>query len=233
MKNRKITKVAILGSGVMGSRIACHFANIGVQVLLLDIVPKELNEKEKKKGLDENHPLFRNRIVNDSLTFAVKSNPSPLYNKKKASLIKTGNFTDNMKDIADCDWTIEVVIENLDIKKSVFSEVEKFRKPGSLITSNTSGIPIHMMLDGRSDDFKKHFCGTHFFNPPRYLKLLEIIPTPSTDQGVVDFLMHYGDLFLGKTTVLCKDTPAFIANRIGVFWNHESFPLGERHGSYS
>jgi 3-hydroxyacyl-CoA dehydrogenase len=217
MKNRKITKVAILGSGVMGSRIACHFANIGVQVLLLDIVPKELNEKEKKKGLDENHPLFRNRIVNDSLTFAVKSNPSPLYNKKKSSLIKTGNFTDNMKDIADCDWTIEVVIENLDIKKSVFSEVEKFRKPGSLITSNTSGIPIHMMLDGRSDDFKKHFCGTHFFNPPRYLKLLEIIPTPSTDQGVVDFLMHYGDLFLGKTTVLCKDTPAFIANRIGVF----------------
>lgn len=222
MKNTKITKVAILGSGVMGSRIACHFANIGVQVLLLDIVPKEINEKEKKKGLDENHPMFRNRIVNDSLTFAIKSNPSPLYNKKKASLIKTGNFTDNMKDIADCDWTIEVVIENLDIKKSVFSEVEKFRKPGSLITSNTSGIPIHMMLDGRSDDFKKHFCGTHFFNPPRYLKLLEIIPTPSTDQSVVDFLMHYGDLFLGKTTVLCKDTPAFIANRIGVFGDRKS-----------
>lgn len=217
MNSRKIKKVAILGSGVMGSRIACHFANIGVEVLLLDIVPRELNDKEKATGMDENHPAFRNRIVNDSLQFAIKSNPSPLYSKKKASLVKTGNFDDNMKDIADCDWTIEVVIENLDIKKKVFDQVEQHRKSGSLITSNTSGIPIHMMLDGRSDDFQKHFCGTHFFNPPRYLKLLEIIPTPKTDQAVVDFLMNYGDLYLGKTTVLCKDTPAFIANRIGVY----------------
>ena len=230
MNTRKIQKVAILGSGVMGSRIACHFANIGVQVLLLDIVPRELNDKEKAKGMDENHPAFRNRIVNDSLTFAIKSNPSPLYSKKKASLIKTGNFEDNMKDIADCDWTIEVVIENLDIKKKVFDQVEQFRKPGSLITSNTSGIPIHMMLDGRSEDFQKHFCGSHFFNPPRYLKLLEIIPTPKTDQSVVDFLMHYGDLYLGKTTVLCKDTPAFIANRIGVYSIMSLFHLVQEMG---
>jgi 3-hydroxyacyl-CoA dehydrogenase len=122
-----------------------------------------------------------------------------------------------MKDIAQCDWVIEVVVERLDIKQKIFEEVEKFRKPGTLVTSNTSGIPIHMMAEGRSEDFKKHFCGTHFFNPPRYLRLLEIIPTPFTDPAIVEFLMSYGDLYLGKTTVLCKDTPAFIANRIGVF----------------
>ena len=133
------------------------------------------------------------------------------------SKITTGNFDDDLKDIADCDWVIEVVIERLDIKQQVFEKVEKFRKPGSLITSNTSGIPIHMMTEGRSDDFVQHFCGTHFFNPPRYLRLLEIIPTPQTSPEVVDFFMEYGDKFLGKETVLCKDTPAFIANRVGVY----------------
>ncbi|RPE12837.1 3-hydroxyacyl-CoA dehydrogenase/enoyl-CoA hydratase family protein [Chitinophaga lutea] len=214
---RRINKVAVLGSGVMGSRIACHFAGVGVKVLLLDIVPKEPNDAEKAKGLTTDHPAVRNRIVNEALQAAIKSNPSPLYTKSAAKHITTGNFTDNMKGIADCDWVIEVVVENLDIKKKVFEQVEQFRKPGTLITSNTSGIPIHLMTEGRSDDFKKHFCGTHFFNPPRYLRLLEIIPTPHTDQAVVDFLMHYGDLILGKTTVLCKDTPAFIANRVGVF----------------
>ncbi len=214
---RKINKVAVLGSGVMGSRIACHFANIGVEVILLDIVPREPNDKEAAKGLTTNDKVVRNRIVNDALTFAIKSNPSPLYNKSEARKIKTGNFDDDLHLISECDWTIEVVVENLDIKKKVFDQVEKHRRPGTLITSNTSGIPIHMMLDGRSEDFQKHFCGTHFFNPPRYLKLLEIIPTPKTDQGIVDFLMNYGDKFLGKTTVLCKDTPAFIANRVGVF----------------
>ena len=206
---RIIKKVAVLGSGVMGSRIACHFAGVGLQVLLLDIQPKDLAEGAK--------PAEKNKIVNDALTAAIKSNPSPVYTKEVIKLIKTGNFTDNMKDIADCDWVIEVVVERLDIKQSVFTEVEKYRKPGTLITSNTSGIPIHMMAEGRSEDFKKHFCGTHFFNPPRYLRLLEIIPTPFTEPAVVDFLMHYGSLQLGKTTVLCKDTPAFIANRIGVF----------------
>lgn len=214
---RRINKVAVLGSGVMGSRIACHFAGVGVKVLLLDIVPKEPNDAEKAKGLTTDHPAVRNRIVNDALQAAIKSNPSPLYTKSAARHITTGNFDDNMKDIAGCDWVIEVVVENLDIKKKVFDQVEQFRKPGTLITSNTSGIPIHLMAEGRSDDFKKHFCGTHFFNPPRYLRLLEIIPTPHTDPAVIDFLMHYGDLVLGKTTVLCKDTPAFIANRVGVF----------------
>lgn len=214
---RTIKKAAVLGSGIMGSRIACHFANIGVEVLLLDIVPKELTDAEKAKGLSLDHPAVRNRIVASSLQTAVKSKPSPLYDKTDASLISTGNFDDDMAKIADVDWIIEVVVENLDIKKIVFNQVEKYRKPGTLITSNTSGIPIHLMLEGRSEDFQKNFCGTHFFNPPRYLKLLEIIPTEKTDPEVVDFFMHYGDLYLGKETVLCKDTPAFIANRIGIY----------------
>lgn len=209
MSKRIIKKVAVLGSGVMGSRIACHFAGIGVQVLLLDIVPKDTPADAKLS--------VRNKIVNDALTAAIKSNPSPVYHKDVVKKITTGNFEDNMKDIACCDWIIEVVVEKLDIKQKVFEQVEQYRKPGTLITSNTSGIPISMMAEGRSDDFKKHFCGTHFFNPPRYLRLLEIIPTPHTDPAVVEFLMNYGDLYLGKTTVLCKDTPAFIANRIGVF----------------
>ncbi|MCC9136432.1 3-hydroxyacyl-CoA dehydrogenase/enoyl-CoA hydratase family protein [Pontibacter silvestris] len=214
---RIIKKVAVLGSGVMGSRIACHFANIGVQVLLLDIVPKELTPEEQAKGLTLENKNVRNRIVNGHLQAAVTSNPSPLYRKSDARLIQTGNFEDNMKDIATADWTIEVVVENLKIKKLVYDQVEQFRKPGTLISSNTSGIPIHLMAEGRSDDFRKHFLGTHFFNPPRYLKLMEIIPTSETDRGVVDFLLHYGDLYLGKTTVLAKDTPAFIANRVGIF----------------
>ena len=214
---RTIKKAAVLGSGIMGSRIACHFANIGVEVLLLDIAPKELTDAEKAKGLSLEHPAVRNRIVDSSLQTAIKSKPSPLYKKDSAKLIKTGNFEDNMSGIADVDWIIEVVVENLDIKKIVFDQVEQHRKPGTLITSNTSGIPIHLMLDGRSEDFQKNFCGTHFFNPPRYLRLLEIIPTPKTDPEVVDFFMHYGDLYLGKETVLCKDTPAFIANRIGIY----------------
>ena len=214
---RTIKKAAVLGSGIMGSRIACHFANIGVEVLLLDIAPKELTDAEKAKGLSLEHPAVRNRIVDSSLQTAIKSKPSPLYKKDAAKLIKTGNFEDNMSGIAEVDWIIEVVVENLDIKKIVFDQVEQHRKPGTLITSNTSGIPIHLMLDGRSEDFQKNFCGTHFFNPPRYLRLLEIIPTPKTDPEVVDFFMHYGDLYLGKETVLCKDTPAFIANRIGIY----------------
>ena len=214
---RAIKKVAVLGSGIMGSRIACHFANIGVEVLLLDILPKDLTPEEQGKGLSLEDKSVRNRIVNTALETAIKSNPSPVFSKKVVTRITTGNFEDNMKDIASCDWTIEVVVERLDIKKTVYDLVEKYRKPGTLITSNTSGIPIHLMAEGRTEDFKSHFCGTHFFNPPRYLRLLEIIPTPDTKQEVVDFLMHYGDKFLGKTTVLCKDTPAFIANRVGVY----------------
>jgi len=201
----------------MGSRIACHFANAGFSVLLLDIVPKELDELDTARGFSRDSKAFRNKIVNSSLQTAIKSNPSPLYSKSFQSRIRTGNFEDDLALINDYDWVIEAVIEKLDIKKSVYTEVEKYRKEGTLITSNTSGIPIHLLTVDRSDDFKRNFCGTHFFNPPRYLKLLEIIPTPDTSSDVVDFLMDFGDLHLGKTTVLCKDTPAFIANRVGVY----------------
>jgi 3-hydroxyacyl-CoA dehydrogenase len=214
---RIIQKVAVLGSGVMGSRIACHFANAGCQVLLLDIVPKTLTETEVKKGLDASHPLVRNRIATEALQTAIKTNPAPLYLKDYAARISTGNFDDDMKRIAECDWVIEAVVENIEIKRSVFTLVEQFRKQGTLITSNTSGIPMNRMVEGRTEDFKKHFCGTHFFNPPRYLRLLEIIPSDETRPEVLSFLMDYGDRFLGKTTVLCKDTPAFIANRVGVY----------------
>jgi 3-hydroxyacyl-CoA dehydrogenase len=206
---RSIKNVVVLGSGVMGSRIACHFAGVGVQVLLLDRVTPGAEESTQ--------PKERNHFVNDSLQTAIKSNPSPLFLSKYASLISTGNFTDDISQISKADWIIEVVVERLDIKKMIYDEVEKYRKPGTLVSSNTSGIPIHLMAEGRSEDFQKHFCGTHFFNPPRYLRLLEIIPTPKTNLSVIDFHMHYGDVFLVKTTVLCKDTPAFIANRVGVF----------------
>ena len=217
MSNRKIKKVTVLGSGIMGSRIACHFANIGVEVLLLDIVPRELNETEKKKGLSVEDSSVRNRIVTEAFTAAIKSTPSPIYSKKYINRVSLGNFDDDLEKIKDSDWVIEVVVERLDIKKSVFEKVEKYRKKGTIISSNTSGIPISSMLEGRSDDFKKHFLGTHFFNPPRYLELLEVIPTAVTDDDLVIFLMDYGKRFLGKKTVLCKDTPAFIANRVGVF----------------
>ena len=206
---RSIKKVVVLGSGVMGARIACHFAGVGVEVLLLDMLTPGTEESKQ--------PKERNKLVNEALQASIKSNPSPLYLAKYAQNISTGNFKDDMSKIATADWIIEVVVERLDIKKIIYDEVEKYRKPGTLISSNTSGIPIHLMAEGRSEDFQKHFCGTHFFNPPRYLRLLEVIPTAKTDPAVIDFHLHYGDVYLGKTTVLCKDTPAFIANRVGVF----------------
>jgi 3-hydroxyacyl-CoA dehydrogenase len=214
---RTIKKVAVLGAGIMGSRIALHFANIGVEVLLLDMVPKEPSEEEKAKGLDLNSPLVRNRVVNSMYQTAVKASPSPIYSQKSLERVKLGNFDDDMVKIKDVDWIIEVVVEKLEIKKIIYDKVEQFRKEGTFITSNTSGIPIHLMAEGRSEDFQKYFCGTHFFNPPRYLQLLEIIPGPKTSPEVIDFLMEYGDLYLGKRTVLCKDTPAFIANRLGIY----------------
>ncbi|WP_298503119.1 3-hydroxyacyl-CoA dehydrogenase/enoyl-CoA hydratase family protein [uncultured Maribacter sp.] len=215
--NKHINKVAVIGSGIMGSGIACHFANIGVEVLLLDIVPRELNDKEKAKGLTLEDKVVRNRLVNNSLTASLKSKPSPIYNQKFASRITTGNLEDDIAKIAKVDWIIEVVVERLDIKKMVFENIEKHRTPGTLISSNTSGIPIKFMSEGRSDDFQKHFCGTHFFNPARYLKLFEIIPGPKTSPEVLEFLNSYGEQFLGKTSVIAKDTPAFIGNRIGIF----------------
>ncbi|HEX5742796.1 MAG TPA: 3-hydroxyacyl-CoA dehydrogenase NAD-binding domain-containing protein [Flavobacteriaceae bacterium] len=217
MEKRRIKKVAIIGSGIMGSGIACHFANIGVEVLLLDIVPRELNDAEKAKGLTLESKAVRNRLVNESLTASLKSKPSPIYDQKFASRISTGNIEDDLSKIKDVDWIIEVVVERLDIKKQVFDNIEKYRKPGTLITSNTSGIPIQFMNEGRSEDFQKHFAVTHFFNPPRYLKLFEVVPGPNCKAEVTDFLMMYGEKFLGKTSVLAKDTPAFIGNRIGIF----------------
>ena len=214
---RRIKKVAIVGSGIMGSGIASHFANIGVEVLLLDIIPRELNEKEKAKGLSLKDSVVRNRLVNEALKTSLKSKPSPIYSQKFANRITTGNIEDDLHKIKDVDWIMEVVVERLDIKQQVFEKIEKYRTPGTLITSNTSGIPIKFMNEGRSDDFQKHFAVTHFFNPPRYLKLFEVVPGPKCIQEVTDFLMMYGDKFLGKTSVLAKDTPAFIGNRIGIF----------------
>ena len=214
---KNIKKVAVLGSGIMGSGIACHLANVGIEVLLLDIIPENFKTSQNKNE--------RNSIVNKALTAAVKSKPSPLYAKNKLSNITTGNFDDDFEKIENCDWIIEVVVERLDIKNIIFEKVDQFRKQGSIVSSNTSGIPINSMLEERTDDFKTHFLGTHFFNPPRYLRLLEIIPTNFTDKNVIDFMLEFGSKILGKTTVLCKDTPAFIANRVGVFAIQELFHI--------
>lgn len=227
---RIIKKVAVIGSGIMGSGIACHFANIGLEVLLLDILPNALTEAEEKKGLTMDSKAVRNRIANEHLDNALKSNPSPIYSQKFATRITTGNTTDDMPKIAQYDWIIEVVVERLDVKKLVFEQIDRFRKPGTLVTSNTSGIPIAFMSEGRSDDFKAHFCGTHFFNPARYLKLFEIIPGPQTAPEVLDFLFDYGSKFLGKTPVIAKDTPAFIGNRIGIFGIQSLFHLVKEMG---
>jgi 3-hydroxyacyl-CoA dehydrogenase len=209
MTNKSIRKVAVLGSGIMGSRIALHLAGCGLNVLLLDrLHPDAINVNDKAS---------RNKLVNDALHHAIQSKPSPLFHPSFADSITTGNFTDDMQYIAEADWIIEAVIELVEIKHQLFNQVEQYRKPGTYISTNTSGIPIQLMTTGRSDDFKKHFCGTHFFNPPRYLQLMEVIPTAMTNPEVVDFFMRFGNQILGKTTVLCKDTPAFIANRIGVF----------------
>ena len=224
MYNKHIKKVAVLGSGLMGTGIAAHLAGCGIEVLMLDILPADLSDKDAQKT------AARNRIGNTSLQNALKAKPAPFYDNRFASRITVGNFEDDFAKIKDCDWIIEVVVERLDIKKQVYEKVEQFRAKGSLVTSNTSGIPIHLMTEGRSDDFRKNFCGTHFFNPVRYMHLLEIIPTADTDPAVVEFFMHYGDVVLGKQTVLCKDTPAFIANRVGVYAMAKIFQLTHQMG---
>lgn len=206
---RKINKVAVLGSGVMGTGIACHLANVGLEVLMLDILPKDLPENASKSDRDS--------IASKSLKSALKSKPAPLYVNDYANRITVGNLEDDLSKIKDYDWIIEVIVERLDIKQSLFEKVDEYRSKGSYVSSNTSGIPIHMMAEGRSEDFTSHFLGTHFFNPPRYLRLLEIIPTDQTNSEVVDYFMDFGSFVLGKQTVICKDTPGFIANRIGVF----------------
>ena len=216
----RIKNVAVLGSGVMGSGIACQLANVGLDVLMLDMPPKTTGDQA---------PTDRNIVAQTALNNAIKSKPAPLYKKEFASRIALGNFEDDFHKINQADWIIEVVVERLDIKKQIFEKVEKYRKSDGIVTSNTSSIPISQLAEGRSEDFKKHFCGTHFFNPPRYLRLLEVIPIAETKQKVIDFFMHFGEINLGKQTVLCKDTPAFIANRIGVMSGVKVFDLTQQY----
>lgn len=213
----QIKKAAVLGSGVMGSGIAAHLANIGIPVLLLDIVPNKLTEQEEAKGLTLEKQQVRNKFATTALEKLLKQKPAPLASKKNLSLIEVGNFEDDLDKLKDVDWIIEVIVENLDVKKGLYEKIDAVRKAGTIITSNTSGISIEAMAEGRSEDFQKHFMGTHFFNPPRYLKLLEIIPTAKTDKDVLEFMMQFGEDRLGKGVVIAKDTPNFIANRIGTY----------------
>ncbi|MBS4208498.1 3-hydroxyacyl-CoA dehydrogenase/enoyl-CoA hydratase family protein [Bacillus sp. FJAT-50079] len=212
-----IKKAAVIGSGVMGSGIAAHLANIGIPSLLLDIVPDELSADEKSKGLTLEDRVVRNRFANAALTKLIKQKPAPLTKKENLAMITAGNLEDDIKLLSEVDWIIEVVVENLDVKKKVFESVDKHRKLGSIVSSNTSGISVEKMSAGRSADFQKHFIGTHFFNPPRYLKLLEIVPTEKTDRDVIQFMQTFGEDTLGKGVVIAKDTPNFIANRIGTY----------------
>jgi len=213
----QIKKAAVLGSGVMGSGIAAHLANIGIPVLLLDIVPNKLTEQEEAKNLTLEDRQVRNKFAASALEKLLKQKPAPLAAKQNLSLIEVGNFEDDLEKLKDVDWIIEVIVENLDIKKSLYEKIDAVRKPGTIISSNTSGISIEAMAEGRSEDFQKHFLGTHFFNPPRYLKLLEVIPTAKTDPEVLNFMLKFGEDRLGKGVVIAKDTPNFIANRIGTY----------------
>ena len=212
-----IKKAAVLGSGIMGSGIAAHLANVGIETLLLDILPKELTEAEKKKGLTLEDPLVRNKIAATNKQALLKQKPSPLTSKANLDLITVGNFEDDMEKIAEVDWVIEVVVENLEVKKQVFAQVDKYWKEGTIVSSNTSGISVEAMIEDCSDGLKKYFLGTHFFNPPRYLKLLEVIPTKDTVSEVLEFMKQFGENILGKGVVEAKDTPNFIGNRIGTY----------------
>ncbi len=214
---RQIEKAAVLGAGTMGSRIAAHLANAGIPCYLLDIVPPELNADEKRKGLTLENPAVRNRIVRAGLEAAKKSRPAAFFTAETARLITPGNLDDNLAWCGEADWIIEAVAENLEIKRKLFERVETVRKPGTIVTSNTSGLPIRLIAEGRSEDFQQHWAGTHFFNPPRYMKLAELIPGPKTLPGVLEFLAEVCDERLGKGVVVAKDTPNFIANRIGTF----------------
>jgi 3-hydroxyacyl-CoA dehydrogenase len=216
MKHR-LEKVAVLGAGTMGARIAAHLANAGFPCYLLDIVPHELSPEEKGKGLALENPAVRNRIVLAGLQAAKKSRPAAFFTPETARLITPGNLEDNLAWCGEADWIIEAVAENLEIKRKLFERVETVRKPGTIVTTNTSGLPVHLIAEGRSADFQEHWAGTHFFNPPRYMKLVELIPGPKTRPEVLEALSQFCDLRLGKGVVVAKDTPNFIANRIGTF----------------
>ena len=208
--NRKIRSAAVIGSGVMGGGIAALLAGAGVKTLLLDIVPFDLKDDEK------NDPAARNRIAKAGLDTVLMSMPSLLMQKKDVDLISIGNLEDDFDKLADCDWIVEVVVENLKIKRDLFKRIEPIRKKGSIVSSNTSGIPLKAMSEGLSSEFRQHFLGTHFFNPVRYMKLLEIIAGEETLPEIVDFMADYGERILGKGIVWAKDTPNFVGNRIGV-----------------
>jgi len=214
---KKIKKAAVLGAGVMGATIAAHLANVGVPSIMLDIVPNKLTPEEEKKGLTLNHPVARNRFALTGKQNLLRARPAALAIPELASLIEVGNFDDHLTRLAEVDWIIEVVVENLKIKQDLFQKVAAVRKPGTIVSSNTSGIPINDIGAGMSLEFKQHFLGTHFFNPPRYMKLLEIIPLPETLPEVVKFIADFGERVLGKGIVYAKDTPNFIANRVGIF----------------
>ncbi|GGJ90112.1 enoyl-CoA hydratase [Lentibacillus kapialis] len=214
---RSIKRAAVLGSGVMGAGIAAHLANVGIPTVMLDIVPRELTKREEKKGLTLEDRAVRNRMASDSKKALLKQKPSPITSKKSLDLIDVGNIEDDIDKLADVDWIVEVVVENLEVKQNVFANIDKYRREGTIVSSNTSGISVEAMAEGRSEDFCKHFLGTHFFNPPRYLKLLEVIPTEATDPQVLAFMKTFGEDVLGKGVVEAKDTPNFIANRIGTY----------------
>src|SRR5208282_3850522 len=214
---RRIEKVAVLGAGTMGARIAAHLANAGIPCFLLDIVPAELSADEKRKGLTLESPAVRNRIVMAGIEAAKKSRPAAFFTPETARLITPGNFEDNLAWCGEADWIIEAVAENLEIKRKLFERIDAVRKPGTIVTSNTSGLPIHTVSEGRSESFQQHFAGAHFFNPPRYMKLVELIPGPKTLPDVLAALDEVCDVTLGKGVVVAKDTPNFIANRIGTF----------------
>jgi 3-hydroxyacyl-CoA dehydrogenase len=214
---RSIEKVVVLGAGTMGARIAAHVANAGGWCALLDIVPPELNAEEKKRGLINSAPEFRNRIVRAGLAAAAKSRPAAFFTRGLENRIVTGNLEDDLKLCAEADWIIEVVAENLEIKRALLARVAAVRKPGTIVTTNTSGLPVGRIAEGLPAEWQQHWAGTHFFNPPRYLKLVEIIPGPATHPEVIESLTRFCDHTLGKGVVVAKDTPNFIANRIGTY----------------
>ncbi len=211
---QSIERVAVLGAGTMGAAIAAHVANAGIPVLLLDIAPRTLNDKETKKGLTLDHPAVRNRIVRDGLARITKLKPASFMSEQAKNLVQTGNFEDDFLGLADVDWIVEAVVERLDIKRELMAKIDAVRQPGSLVTTNTSGLPIAQIIEGRSDDLRAHFFGTHFFNPPRYMLLLEIIAGEETDPDAVSSVATFAERFLGKGVVRCKDTPNFIGNRV-------------------
>ena len=206
---KRINKVAILGAGTMGARIAAHLANAGVPCYLFDIVPSDV--------LPGGDAAMRNKIAAAGLDAAKKSKPAAFMEPSLARLVSVGNLEDDLKKLADVDWIIEAVVENLEIKRALLKKVEAVRKPGTIVTTNTSGLPVSKIAEDFSDDFRRAWFGTHFFNPPRYMRLLELIPTPEADRALIDAVSHFCDVRLGKGVVLAKDTPNFIANRIGTF----------------